>query len=114
MGEQRLIQMKEVVKREGGYNFSVHTYRVLLTNYFPADYDYDAHLQNFRHRLYITCHGRDRWWGLNNSLYYCCCSQLLCSACFLGTCGHCCGYCQGENCGKCQKTEMLESCCGEE
>merc|ERR1719401_3137079 len=81
--EQRLIQMKEVVKKEGGYNFAMHTYRVLLTNYFPADYDYEAPLQNLRHRLYITIHGRDRWWGLNNGLWRCAVSNLLCTTCFL-------------------------------
>merc|ERR1712039_1153982 len=106
--EQRQIQLKEVVAHEGGYNFAMHTYRTLVTNYFPADYDYEAPLQNFRHRLYITIHGRDRWWGLNSSLWYYCCSGFFCTCCFLGTGCHCCGWCQGNECGKCEKPCMLE------
>merc|ERR1719272_947398 len=54
--EQRQIQLREVVSKEGAYNFEMHTYRVLLTNFYPADYDYEAPLQNLRHRLYITLH----------------------------------------------------------
>merc|ERR1712150_107553 len=110
--EQRQIMLREVVRREGGYNFPMHTFRVMVTNFFPADYDYEAPMQNLRHRLYITLHGRDRWWGLNNSCYWMCMSQLFCSACFLGTCCHCAGWCQGNDCGKCQKPDMLEGCCG--
>ncbi|CAE8709177.1 unnamed protein product [Polarella glacialis] len=111
--EQRQIQMKEVVQKEGGYNFLVHTFRVLLTNYFPADYDYEAPLQNFRHRVYITLHGRDRWWGVNNIMYYMV-SQLFCSACFIATGGHCAGWCQGHECGKCKKPDLIEGLCGED
>merc|ERR1719168_143521 len=74
--EQRQMQLKEVVRQEGAYNFQMHTYRVLVTNFFPADYDYEAPLQNLRHRLYITLHGRDRWWGNNSTIYYML-SQLL-------------------------------------
>merc|ERR1712032_929103 len=110
------MQLKEVVRQEGAYNFLMHTYRVLVTNYFPADYDYEAPLQNLRHRLYITLHGRDRWWGINSRIYYGV-SQLLCSACFLGTGCHCAGWCQGHDCGKCHKPELLEALgemCGEE
>merc|ERR1711988_752683 len=82
--EQRQIQLREVVSKEGAYNFEMHSYRVLLTNFFPADYDYEAPLQNLRHRLYITCHGRDRWWGLYNPCWRAC-SGLCCCVCFLGT-----------------------------
>lgn len=116
--ECRQIMLKEVVKREGGYTYDMHLFRVLVTNFFPADYDYEAPLQNFRHRLYITIHGRDRWWGLNNSCYWLLCSTVWCNSCFLGSCCHCCGWCQGNECGKCQKPELLESllesCRGEE
>merc|ERR1711933_631814 len=95
--EQRQIQLREVVSKEGYYNFDMHTYRVLVTNYFPADYDYEAPLQNLRHRLYITMHGRDRWWGLNNPCWKLLCSQMFCAACFVGTCFHCGGWCQGND-----------------
>eukprot|EP00932_Pfiesteria_piscicida_P015762 SRR837773.2847.p2 GENE.SRR837773.2847~~SRR837773.2847.p2 ORF type:complete len:167 (+),score=57.34 SRR837773.2847:325-825(+) len=111
--EQRQIQMREVVRREGGYNFLMHTYRVLVTNYFPSDYDYEAPLQNLRHRFYITWHGRDRWWGIRAPPYKWL-SQLVCSGCFLGSCACCCGWCQGHDCGKCKWPELLEGCCGEE
>jgi len=107
--EQRQIQMKEVVKREGGYNFLMHTYRVLVTNYFPADYDYEAPLQNIRHRIYITLHGRDRWWSLTLPCYYPV-SLIFCSACFLATCGNFAGWCQGNDCGKCKKPDLLKCC----
>merc|ERR1712061_761194 len=100
--EQRQIQMREVVQKEGAYNFLMHTYRALVTNYFPADYDYEAPLQNIRHRLYITIHGRDRWWGLQNLVYRLLCSQLCCTACFMATCLHCNGWMQGNDCGKYQ------------
>ena len=108
--EQRQIQLREVVSREGGYNFSMHTFRVLLTNLFPADYDYETPLQNLRHRLYITLHGRDRWWGINSCAWRCCCSNLCCAACFLLSAGHCCGWCQGNECCscKCQYPPLLE------
>eukprot|EP00930_Biecheleria_cincta_P070087 TRINITY_DN57747_c0_g1_i1.p1 TRINITY_DN57747_c0_g1~~TRINITY_DN57747_c0_g1_i1.p1 ORF type:complete len:573 (+),score=86.37 TRINITY_DN57747_c0_g1_i1:31-1749(+) len=105
--ENRLMQLKEVVKREGGYNFLMHTMRVLVTNYYPADYDYDAPLQNIRHRLYITIHGRDRWWGINNPLWYMIGSSCLCPACFLATGCHCCGWLQGHDCGKIQWPDVF-------
>jgi len=57
--ELRQIMMREVTSKEGGYNFDMHSFRPLVTNFFPADYDYEAPLQNFRHRVYITLHGRD-------------------------------------------------------
>jgi len=112
--EQRQIQLREVVSREGAYNFYMHTFRVLVTNFFPADYDYEAPLQNLRHRLYITLHGRDRWYGLNNPCWKCVVSNLLCTACFLATCCHCNGWCQGNECGKKQYPECLEGCLEEE
>jgi len=112
--EAMQIRLREVVQQEGGYNFDMHSYRSLVTNYFPADYDYEAHLQNLRHRLYITIHGRDRWWGLNNTLWYYCCSGVCCTCCFLGTCCHCLGWCQGNDCGKCEKPCCIEGCCEDE
>ncbi|CAE7197943.1 unnamed protein product, partial [Symbiodinium pilosum] len=93
--ENRQIQLKEVMKREGGYNFAMHVMRALVTNYFPADYDYETPLQNLRHRLYITIHGRDRWWALWNPCWYLCCTSAFCPACFLATGCHCCGWLQG-------------------
>lgn len=112
--EQRQIQLKEVVKKEGNYNFAMHTYRVLVTNFFPADYDYEAHRQNLRHRFYITLHGRDRWYGINSFIWKSVCSNSLCPACFLATCCHCRGWCQGNECGKYQMPEILEGLCEEE
>merc|ERR1712232_1190841 len=113
MGEQRQIRLKEVVKKEAGYNFDLHSVRALVTNFFPADYDYEAPLQNLRHRLYITYHGRDRWWGLNSFCYRWLCSNILCGTCFLLTCCHCRGWCQGNECcsGKYQCHDCLEGCC---
>jgi hypothetical protein len=112
--EQRQIQLREVVQKEGAYNFEMHNYRVLVTNFFPSDYDYEAPLQNLRHRLYITCHGRDRWWGLNNQCWRLCCTHLCCTCCFVATCFHCNGWCQGNDCGKYQKPELMDMLCGEE
>merc|ERR1712187_217224 len=80
--EARQIRLKEVVRREDGYNFDMHSYRSLVTNFYPADYDYEAHLQNFRHRFYITLHGRDRWLSLTSPLWRCCISNLCCPICF--------------------------------
>merc|ERR1712084_31616 len=39
--EQRQIQLKEVVNASDrmGYNFEMHSYRALVTNYYPAEYD---------------------------------------------------------------------------
>lgn len=108
--ENRQIQLREVVKREGGYNFAMHTYRTLVTNFFPSDYDYEAPLQNLRHRFYITLHGRDRWYGINNICWKLLVSNAGCTACFLLTGAHCCGWCQGRECGKWQWPEGLEEC----
>merc|ERR1719350_2257877 len=122
--EQLQIRMREVVKKEGGYNFDLHSYRPLVTNYFPADYDYEAHLQNLRHRVFITSHRCDRQIATccrccGNTDPECdscpcwyygwsCASGVVCSACFLATGCHACGWCQGERCGKCQKPDLIE------
>lgn len=58
--EQQLILYRKVIQRNTDYNFAMHTYRALVTNYFPADYDYEAPVQTLRHRLYITLHALDR------------------------------------------------------
>lgn len=105
--EARQIRLREVITRADGYNWEMHSYRGLVTNLFPADYDYEAPWQNLRHRFYITCHGRDRWWGINSSVYRCCCSGCCCTCCFLATCLHCCGWCQGNDCGKIQWPDSL-------
>merc|ERR1719254_117617 len=44
--EARQIRRREVVRHEDGYNFEMHSYRSLVTNFSPADYDYEAPLQN--------------------------------------------------------------------
>eukprot|EP00438_Fugacium_kawagutii_P032527 Skav202145 [mRNA] locus=scaffold970:31859:33574:+ [translate_table: standard] len=106
--ENRQIQLREVTRREGGYTFDMHVMRALVTNYYPADYDYEAPLQNLFHRLYITIHGRDRWWGMQNPLWYGICSNGVCPVCFLATCCHCCGWLQGNDCGKWQAPECLQ------
>ena len=108
--ENRQIQLKEVMKQEGGYTFGMHVMRALVTNYYPADYDYETPLQNLRHRLYITVHGRDRWWAQNNILWSACCTSCLCPACFLATGCHCCGWLQGNDCGKYELPQCLEPC----
>lgn len=100
-------QLKEVTRREGGYTFDMHVARALVTNYYPADYDYEAPLQNLFHRLYITMHGRDRWWGLQYPLWSCICSNGACPLCFLATGCHCCGWLQGNDCGKFQTPDCL-------
>jgi len=48
--EQRQIQLKEVVRREGNYNFAMHTFRALVTNYFPGA----AHTKQI-FQLYVFC-----------------------------------------------------------
>jgi len=125
--EQRQIQLKEVVNASDrqAYNYEMHCYRALVTNYFPAEYDYEAHLQNCRHRVFISVHRCDRQiatccrrlnvpcsciWYYGWSLA----SNIVCSACFLATGAHCCGWCQGERCCKCQKPDLIEcltGCC---
>jgi len=58
--EQQMILYRKVIQKSTDYNFAMHTYRALVTNYFPADYDYEAPIQTLRHRLYITLHALDR------------------------------------------------------
>merc|ERR1719401_634767 len=58
--EQQQILWRKVIQRSTDYSFEMHTYRALVTNYFPADYDYEAPVQTLRHRLYITLHALDR------------------------------------------------------
>jgi len=124
--EQQQMLRQEVIKREGDYNFDMHVYRTLVTNLFPADYDYEAPVQNLRHRLYATCHSKDRWWmqrsiGHQTAInpysrggcgMYCMASQLvgalLCTPLYLASGGCCLGYCQGQECCKCRSTECME------
>eukprot|EP00656_Telonema_subtile_P037043 TRINITY_DN4112_c0_g1_i3.p1 TRINITY_DN4112_c0_g1~~TRINITY_DN4112_c0_g1_i3.p1 ORF type:complete len:270 (-),score=80.41 TRINITY_DN4112_c0_g1_i3:70-879(-) len=132
--EQQQMLRREVIGTEGDYNFDMHVYRTLLTNFFPMDYDFEAPSQNCRHRCYVTCHGRDRWLNqsccacgttykdlLDNSDGYCpcgcglyCCVSTLCGAllctpayCLSGRC--CCGYCQGQECCKPRPTQLLDT-----
>merc|ERR1711904_144871 len=58
--EQQMILWRRVVSRHTDYNFAMHSVRALITNFFPADYDYEAPVQTLRHRLYITLHALDR------------------------------------------------------
>jgi len=114
--EVELAQMmrREVVKKEGDYNFAMHTYRVLVTNLFPSDYDYEAPIQNIRHRFYITWHGRDRWWAQSNCCWWMFSStigQLFCTACWLGTGACCCGWLQGFDCGQYRYPDCVQLCC---
>lgn len=68
--EQQLILYRKVVQRSADYNFAMHTYRALVTNFFPADYDYEAPIQTLRHRLYITLHALDRRFTGNRDADY--------------------------------------------
>lgn len=111
--EQRQIRTREVVQQEAGYNFDLHSVRALVTNYYPADYDYEAPFQNLRHRVYITWHGRDRWWS-DNCPCWPCISCPLNWTCFIGTGACLCGWLQGNDCGKCQWPELCPCACGEE
>lgn len=103
--EKRQIQLKEVMQQEAGYNFDLHSVRALVTNFFPADYDYEAPLQNLRHRLYITLHGRDRWYG---DLFppWACLTWPLNWGLFIATGACCCGWLQGNPCGACRRPEL--------
>lgn len=131
--EQQQMLRREVITKEGEYNFDMHVYRTLVTNLFPADYDYEAPWQNLRHRCYATCHSRDRWLmrrscpvsatgqftcgGCDCGLYRCVSGALggaLCSVlyCASGCC--CCGYLQGNDCFHCRATECCDlECSGE-
>lgn len=69
--EQQQILWRKVIQRPGDYNFAMHTFRALVTNFFPADYDYEAPVQTLRHRLYITLHAIDRrLTGVRDRRYY--------------------------------------------
>merc|ERR1719461_1835781 len=116
--EVELAQMmrREVVKKEGDYNFEMHTFRVLVTNLFPSDYDYEAPIQNLRHRIYITWHGKDRWWSQKNLCYRafsCIMDLFICTPFYLSTCYCCCGWLQGGECGHYHHTYCVEMVCGE-
>jgi len=68
--EQQMILYREVIPRSNDYSFAMHVYRALVTNYFPADYDYEAPIQTLRHRLYITLHALDRrFTGIRDAKY---------------------------------------------
>lgn len=68
--EQQMILYRKVIPRSDCYSFSMHVYRALVTNYFPADYDYEAPIQTLRHRLYITLHALDRrFTGIRDAKY---------------------------------------------
>merc|ERR1712227_148797 len=58
--EQQQILWRKVIRCDSDYTFEMHTFRALVTNFFPADYDYEAPVQTLRHRLYITLHALDR------------------------------------------------------
>jgi len=90
--EQQLILFRKVIQRSGDYNFAMHVYRGLVTNFFPADYDYEAPLQTLRHRLYITLHALDRRFTGRRDAQYASAigtgfnpaGALVCAPCFLG------------------------------
>jgi len=113
--EQFQIFRREVIKKEGQYTYDMHIFRGILTNLLPADYDYEAPIQNVRHRCYVTCHGKDRWYGQISCLWNCVssfCGVILCTPLYMGCCCCCCGWMQGNECGKCRHTETIESCLG--
>uniref|UniRef100_A0A7S0ADV4 VWFA domain-containing protein n=1 Tax=Pyrodinium bahamense TaxID=73915 RepID=A0A7S0ADV4_9DINO len=58
--EQQQMLWRKVIERPSQYSFALHTMRALVTNLFPADYDYKALLQSLRHRLYSTLSAADR------------------------------------------------------
>jgi hypothetical protein len=55
--------------------------------------------------------------AINSCGCYCCISSLVgvvcCTPLYLGTLGFGCGYCQGQECGKCRQTECLDGCSGD-
>jgi len=114
--ERTEMLQKTVITKEGEYSFAMHTYRALLTNFFPADYDYEAKIQNLRHRIYITWHGKDRWWSQKNFCYRafsCIMDLFICTPFYLSTCYCCCGWLQGGECGHYHHTYCVEMVCGE-
>jgi len=68
--EQQIILFRKVIQRSTAYTFDMHTFRALVTNFFPADYDYEAPIQTLRHRLYITLHALDRRFTGNRDATY--------------------------------------------
>merc|ERR1712127_617594 len=68
--EQQMILFRKVIQRTSAYTFDMHTFRALVTNFFPADYDYEAPIQTLRHRLYITLHALDRRFTGNRDAVY--------------------------------------------
>lgn len=68
--EQQMILFRKVIQRPTAYTFDMHTFRALVTNFFPADYDYEAPMQTLRHRLYITLHAMDRRFTGNRDATY--------------------------------------------
>ena len=68
--EQQRILYQKLIQRNSDYNYAMHTFRALVTNYFPADYDYEAPMQTLRHRLYITLHAMDRRFTGNRNRKY--------------------------------------------
>jgi len=58
--EQQQMLWRKVIEHPGQYSFAFHTVRALLTNLFPAEYDYKAPFQCLRHRLYSTLRALDR------------------------------------------------------
>merc|ERR1719261_1830400 len=80
--EQQQILWRKVIQRSNDYNFEMHTFRALVTNFFPADYDYEAPVQTLRHRLYITLHALDRrFTGKRDNKYF---PEGLDSGCLCG------------------------------
>jgi len=110
--EVELAQMvrKRVVYTGSRYNFAMHTYRILLTNLFPADYDYEAPIQNLRHRFYITWHGKNRRCS-QACRCWCLASGCACAICWLVSGGCCCGWLQGNDCGTSRPPDGFECCC---
>lgn len=92
--EQQQILWRKVIQRSNDYNFEMHTFWALVTNFFPADYDYEAPVQTLRHRLYITLHALDRrFTGRRDNRYAaddsdCDCGCLLGLAALFGTRGN--------------------------
>lgn len=117
--EVELKQManKEVIGVEGGeYSYEMHVLRALVTNLFPADYDYEAPLQSLLHRAYITAHGRDRWWRQTCGCWYLPFSlglNVCYTGVFVGTGCCCCGLGQGHEPGQYRWPDLC-LCCFEE
>merc|ERR1711862_252333 len=65
-----MMLYRKVVLSSQDYNFAMHTFRALVTNFFPGDYDYEAPIQTLRHRLYITLHALDRRFTGNRDANY--------------------------------------------